>query len=99
MMRIFVSNNVVLFILVVTTAIDASRIFYLPLPKLHSSHENIPTSNAKEEPIKKPISDEFIPSSAIEREEIESNIYFHSEILFLKKSVKKTKYYFFFFSF
>jgi len=71
MMKIFVSNNVVLFILVVTTAIDASRIFYLPLPKIHSSHEHIQTSDAKEEPIKKPISDEYIPSSAIEQEEIE----------------------------
>jgi hypothetical protein len=65
-MRIFVSNNVVLFILIVTTTIDASRILYLPLPKLHSSHQQI-----QQEAIKKPISDEFIPSSVFEQEEIE----------------------------
>jgi len=71
MMKIFVSNNVVLLILVVTTTIDASRIFYLPLPKIHSSHEQIQPPNIKEETPKKPTSDEFIPSSAIEQEEIE----------------------------
>jgi hypothetical protein len=79
MMRIFVSNNVVLLILVVTT-IDASRIFYLPLPKIHSSHEQIQTPNIKEEPSKTPISDEFIPSSAVEQEEIQSNIFFLKSI-------------------
>ncbi len=68
-MKIFVSNNVVLFILIVTTTIDASRILYLPLPKLHSSHKQI-----QEETTKKPISDEYIPSSVLEQEEIESNI-------------------------
>jgi hypothetical protein len=65
-MKIFVSNNVVLFILIVTTTIDASRILYLPLPKLHSSHKQI-----QEETTKKPISDEYIPSSVLEQEEIE----------------------------
>jgi len=67
MMKIFVSNNVVLFILVVTTTIDASRIFYLPLPKIHSSHQQIQTPKI----IEKPTSDEFIPQSVIEQEEIE----------------------------
>jgi len=67
MMKVFVSNNVVLFILVVTTTIDASRIFYLPLPKIHSSHQQIQTPKI----IEKPTSDEFIPQSVIEQEEIE----------------------------
>jgi hypothetical protein len=71
MMKIFVSNNVVLLILVVTTTIDASRLFYLPLPKIHSSHEQIQTPIVKEDTNKKTIGDEFIPSSAIEQEEIE----------------------------
>jgi hypothetical protein len=71
MMKLFVSNNVVLFIVVVTTTIDASRLFYLPLPKIHSSHQQIQTPNIVQESIKKPISDEFVPSSAIEQEEIE----------------------------
>jgi len=72
MMKIFVSNNVVLFILVVTTTINASRVFYLPLPKIHSSHQQIQTpQKIIQETIEKPISDEFIPSSVIEQEEIE----------------------------
>jgi hypothetical protein len=70
-MRIFLSNNVVLFILVVTTTIDASRILYFPLPKIHSSHQQIQIPKIIEETTKKPISDEFIPSSVIEQEEIE----------------------------
>jgi len=71
MMKIFVSNNIVLFILVVTTTIDASRIFYLPHPKIHSSHQQIQTPKIVQETTKKPISDEFIPPSVIEQEEIE----------------------------
>jgi len=72
MMKIFVSNNVVIFILVVTTTINASRVFYLPLPKIHSSHQQIQTpQKIIQETIEKPISDEFIPSSVIEQEEIE----------------------------
>ncbi|UJR21675.1 hypothetical protein I4U23_024752 [Adineta vaga] len=71
-MRIFVSNHVVLVLLVVTTAVDASRIFYLPLPKIHSSKQNIQEPpNFVEEAPKKQISDEFIPPSAMEQEEIE----------------------------
>ena len=78
MMRRFVSNNVALLFLVVITTIDASRIFYLPLPKIHSSHQQIETP--KEELEKKSINNEFIPLSAMERnmyneqEESESNI-------------------------
>ena len=72
-MKIFVSNHVVLFILVVTTTIDASRIFYLPLPKIHSSHDDPQPAKAIQEPPKTPISDETIPSSELEREEYESN--------------------------
>jgi hypothetical protein len=74
MTKIFLRNNVVLFILVVTATIDASRIFYLPLPKIHSSQQQqqqIQTPKIEQETIKKPISDEFIPSSVIEQEEIE----------------------------
>jgi len=77
MMKIFVSNTVVLFILVVTTTIDASRVFYLPLPKIHSSNQQIQppnivkTPDIVQEPAKKSISDEFVPSSAMEQEEIE----------------------------
>jgi hypothetical protein len=76
MTKIFMRNHVVLFILVVTTTIDASRIFYLPLPKIHSSHQEIQAPKIEQETIKKPISDEFIPASVIEQEEIESNIFF-----------------------
>jgi len=72
MMKIFVSKNAVLFILVVITTIDASRLFYLPLPKIHSSsHQQIQSPKTLEETNKKPISDEFIPSSVVEQEEIE----------------------------
>ena len=75
MMKIFLSNNVVLFILVVTTTIDASRVLYLPLPMRHASHQQIPTPKTPQETTKKTKSDEFIPASAIEQEEIESNIF------------------------
>jgi hypothetical protein len=72
MTKNFMSNNAVLFILVVTTTIDASRIFYLPLPKIHPSNQEIQTPpKAEQETIKKSISDEFIPASVIEQEEIE----------------------------
>jgi hypothetical protein len=70
-MKIFVSNNIVLFILVVTTTTDASRIFYLPLPKIYPPNQRIETPKIIQETTKKPISDEFIPPSAIEQEEIE----------------------------
>jgi len=71
-MKFFVSNHVVLVLLVVTTTIDASRIFYLPLPKIHSSKEHLQQAEKfPEEAPKKPISDEFIPASALEQEEIE----------------------------
>jgi hypothetical protein len=70
-MRIFVSNTIVLFILVATTTIDASRILYIPLPKIHPPNQRIETPNVIQETTKKPISDEFIPASAIEQDEIE----------------------------
>lgn len=71
-MRVFVSNRVVLVLLVVTTTIDASRIFYLPLPKIHSSKEHLQqAAKFPEEAPKKPVSDEFIPASALEQEEVE----------------------------
>jgi hypothetical protein len=71
MMKIFMRSNVVLFILVVTTTLDASRIFYFPLPKIHPSQQQIQTPQVIQETTKKTISDEFIPPSAIEQEEIE----------------------------
>jgi len=80
MMRRFVSNNVALLFLVVITTIDASRIFYLPLPKIHSSHQELKPSAITEELEKKSINNEFIPLSAMERnmydeqQESESNI-------------------------
>lgn len=40
MMKIFVRHHAVLFILVVTTAVDASRLFYLPLPKIHPAQQH-----------------------------------------------------------
>ena len=70
-MRLLVSSNIALFILIITTTIDASRIFYLPLPKIHPSHQRIETEKPVEQTTKRPISDEFIPASAIEQEEIE----------------------------
>lgn len=70
-MKVFVTNNIVLFILVVTTTIDASRILYLPLPKIHPSNQNVEPPKETQETAKNTRSDEFIPSSAIEQEEIE----------------------------
>jgi hypothetical protein len=89
MMRNFVSNNVVLFSLVIVLTIDASRIFYLPLPKIHPSHDesNSPPvvqeseKTAHEE--KKSITDDFIPLWAMERDmyeeqdESKSNIFMY----------------------
>lgn len=68
----FVNNNVCLLFLVVITTIDTSRIFYFPLPKIRSSHNELkPVSNGqnsiKTSYEKKLISDEFIPLSAMER--------------------------------
>jgi hypothetical protein len=91
MMKIFVSNNVVLLILVVTTTIDASRIFYLPLPKIHPSNEPIQTPKIVQESAKKPISDEFVPSSAIEQEEIEKRGDIDWETLLFKEAAASTK--------
>ncbi len=39
-MRMLARGNVALLLLVLTTTIDASRIFYLPLPKIHPSHQS-----------------------------------------------------------
>jgi len=73
MMKKFVNNNAYLLFLILTTTIDASRIFYLPLPKIHSSQNNeLKPLQIQQDSIKKPyeekfISDEFIPLSAMER--------------------------------
>ncbi len=80
------SKNVIFLFLVIITTIHASRIFYLPLPKIHSSHQELKSSPIVEESIKqshkeKSIDDESLPTSAIERnmyekqEEKESNIF------------------------
>jgi len=74
-MRRFVSNNVAFLFLVIITTIDASRIFYLPLPKIHSSHHELKPSpppviqeSAKQaHHEERSISDKFIPISAMER--------------------------------
>lgn len=64
-MRRFVSKNATFLFLVIITTIDASRIFYLPLPKLHSSYHQSESSPSAHE--QKTINDEFIPISAMER--------------------------------
>lgn len=70
-MKVFVTNNIVLFILVVTTTIDASRVLYLPLPKIYPSNQHVEPPKDTQEIAKNTRSDEFIPPSAIEQEEIE----------------------------
>lgn len=73
-MKLFVRNHAVLLILVVTTAIDASRLFYLPLPKIHPSHHAIPPTDNSEP--KSSNHDDYPPSpSALEREKPESNTF------------------------
>jgi hypothetical protein len=91
MMKIFVSNNVVLLILVVTTTIDASRVFYLPLPKIHPTNQQIQTPKIVQESAKNPISDEFVPPSAIEQEEIEKRGDFDWEKLVDNEAAASTK--------
>lgn len=89
MKRRFVSKNVAILFLLVITTIDASRIFYLPLPKIHSSHHELRSSSNAQEEYKKKLheqrstSNEFIPLSALERnmyeeqDESESNIFIY----------------------
>jgi hypothetical protein len=68
MMKRFVSNNVAFLFFVIITTIDASRIFYLPLPKLHSSHYELKSSPiVQQSHEEKLINDEYIPISAMER--------------------------------
>jgi len=73
-MRRSVGNNVAFLFLVIITTIDASRIFYLPLPKIHSSHHElkpppppIAQESAKRTHEERSISDGFIPILAMER--------------------------------
>jgi hypothetical protein len=85
-MKRFVSSNVALFFLVIILTIDASRIFYLPLPKIHPSHQEVNSPPIVQESDKKPheekksISNAYIPLWAMERdmyeepEESKSNI-------------------------
>ncbi len=79
------SNNVAFLFFVIIITIDASRILYLPLPKIHSPHHELQSLPIVHESEIKPhkeklINDEFIPLSAMERnmyekqEESESNI-------------------------
>jgi hypothetical protein len=73
-MRRLVSNNIVLFFFVILLTIDASRIFYLPLPKIHSSHLESNSPSIAQESEKKPhenkrsINYEFIPLWAMEND-------------------------------
>lgn len=88
-MKILWSNQFVFFFLVVTTTIDASRILYLPLPTIHfpphQQKQPLKTPTVEETP-KKPTSDEFIPASALEQEEIESKNRCSSSLLLLFSS-------------
>lgn len=73
MLKTFVNKNVAVLFLVVITTIDASRLFYLPLPKVHSIHRKLDPSssllyesaNIPDENL--PVSDEFMPASEMER--------------------------------
>ncbi|CAF4378918.1 unnamed protein product, partial [Rotaria magnacalcarata] len=68
MLKIFVNSNAAVLFLVVITTIDTSRIRYLPLPKIYSSHHELkPSSSILRGLTKKTINDEFIPLSALER--------------------------------
>lgn len=80
MRRRLASKNVLILLLVVITTIDASRIFYLPLPKLRSSHRHeLDSSPSVQESTKQRVqeetirSDEFIPISALERNMYDNN--------------------------
>jgi hypothetical protein len=66
-MRRFLCKNATFLFLVVITTIDASRIFYLPLPKIHSSHHESESSPSVQQSAKQTVSDELIPISAMER--------------------------------
>ena len=68
-MTIFLNKHVALFLLVVTTSLDASRIFYLPLPKIHPSKPVV--ANVEEVAIKKPVEGNVF--SAADEPKIESN--------------------------
>lgn len=79
-MRRLASTNVLVLFLVVITTIDASRIFYFPLLKIHSSHHHeLDSSPSVQESTKQRIheenirSDEFIPISAMERNMYDDN--------------------------
>jgi hypothetical protein len=100
MMRRFVSNNVAFLFFVIIITIDASRILYLPLPKIHSSHHELQSSPIVHESEIKPhkeklINDEFIPLSAMERnmypkqEDSEKRDTFDWEALVDKKAIAK----------
>lgn len=66
MMRKFARTNALVLFLVILTTIDASRLFYLPLPKIHSSHD-YPLDSSPSVQEEKILRDEFIPNSAMER--------------------------------
>lgn len=93
-MKLFVSYHVVLLILVVTTTIDASRLFYLPLPKIHPTHQQQEQIKTIDETTKKPISDEYIPESVLEQEEIEKRgNNFNWEDLIDQEAAKRRSYF------
>ena len=78
----FVIRFVVLIFVATTIAIDAGRIFYLPLPKIHSSEHEVKTIPAALEPKEhsykeRSISNEYLPWFVMEngmlKNEIESN--------------------------
>jgi len=78
-MKMFARGNVALLLLVLATTIDASRIFYLPLPKIHPSHPSLQPSRNEQHDTKSAGNDRVLPSKAnehdkiIEREEVEND--------------------------
>lgn len=74
MMRKLARKNLLVLFLVILTTVDASRLFYLPLPKIHSSHDYAEdfSSNVQNEKL---LRDEFVPNSPMER-----HVYENTEI-------------------
>lgn len=72
----FVSKNSIVIFLVVLTTLDAARLFYLPLPKIHSTRNDLQIPIDQENSV----ADEYLPISAWkndfydEEQEGESNL-------------------------
>jgi len=85
-MKMFARGNVALLLLVLATTLDASRIFYLPLPKIHPSHPSLLPLRNEQHDTKSASNDRVLPSTAnehdkiIEREEVESDFGYEKSI-------------------